>query len=85
MASSVVTETTESSSSASRSSCCVSKPGWMNKRPKGGKNYQPTTVEDVANVITHGVFIVPCLWLGLELYNLSISNSQSFTAILYVG
>ena len=61
------------------------KPIWMNKRPKDGKNYRPTLIEDVANVLTHGVFILPCIWMGLMLYNLSMSQSQSFTAILYGG
>ncbi|XP_075262808.1 monocyte to macrophage differentiation factor-like [Convolutriloba macropyga] len=58
---------------------------WMNQRPKDGRNYRPTIIEDVANVLTHGIFILPCIWMGCMLYSLSNSQSQSFTAVLYGG
>ena len=60
-------------------------PFWMNKRPKDGKFYQPTYVENVANTCTHGIFILPCCWMSLVLYNSSTSSNQSATAILYGG
>jgi len=58
---------------------------WMNIRPKDGKNYRPTRIEDVANVLTHGIFILPCVWMGCLLYSLSSSQGQFLSAVLYGG
>ncbi|KAF2346614.1 AdipoR/hemolysin-III-related [Trinorchestia longiramus] len=37
---------------------------WMNPIAVGRAGYEPTTVEHWANIISHGVFVAPAIWLA---------------------
>lgn len=45
--------------------------------------YSPLQVEHVANVVTHGLWIVPAIFAGLQLLWRSNSNTQRVTALVY--
>ncbi|CAG2056838.1 unnamed protein product [Timema podura] len=56
---------------------------WMNKQPTPGRAYLPTTIEHFANVITHGVWVIPSTFASLELVQRAISWPQYFSALVY--
>nr|CAD7401299.1 unnamed protein product [Timema poppensis] len=56
---------------------------WMNKQPSPGRAYLPTTIEHFANVITHGVWVIPSTFASLELVQRAISWPQYFSALVY--
>lgn len=55
----------------------------MNPRAPKNKAYIPTLVEHVANVVTHGIGIVPALVGALELVRRSANWTQLFSAFVY--
>lgn len=56
---------------------------WMNKRPQGRVQYNPTLLEHYANVITHGVLILPACLGALYLNFHSKTSAQSFAFFVY--
>ncbi|XP_014220719.1 monocyte to macrophage differentiation factor 2 isoform X1 [Trichogramma pretiosum] len=56
---------------------------WMNEQACTNEAYVPTFVEHVANVITHGVWIVPALLGALELIERASSWPKLVSAIVY--
>ncbi|XP_026473106.1 monocyte to macrophage differentiation factor-like isoform X2 [Ctenocephalides felis] len=56
---------------------------WMNKKACANQAYIPTQVEHIANVITHGVWVVPSILAGLELLRRSTNTTQYLSAIIY--
>lgn len=56
---------------------------WKNPQACKNEAYVPTLVEHVANVITHGIWIVPALLGALELIDRASSWSRLLSAIVY--
>lgn len=56
---------------------------WMNKRAAPGCAYIPTEVEHMANVATHGVWVIPAVWAGLELFWRSSTATHQMVAFVY--
>ncbi|XP_043282847.1 monocyte to macrophage differentiation factor 2 isoform X2 [Venturia canescens] len=56
---------------------------WMNPRASTNEAYVPTYIEHVANVITHGIWVVPSLLGGLELVKRSLTWTQLVSAWVY--
>lgn len=55
----------------------------MNKKAMPKEAYCPTTIEHLANIITHGVWIIPSFMGTLELVNRSKGNDQLLSALVY--
>lgn len=55
----------------------------MNKKPSPKEAYDPTTIEHIANVVTHGIWIVPSILGTLKLMYRSHSFAQIISAIVY--
>lgn len=56
---------------------------WKNRRASAREAYNPTTIEHVANMITHGIWVVPSAIGVLELLNRSTTKAQLFCALVY--
>ncbi|XP_034180946.1 monocyte to macrophage differentiation factor 2 isoform X1 [Osmia lignaria lignaria] len=56
---------------------------WMNPRACTNEAYVPTSIEHVANVATHGIWVVPSVIAGWELVRRSITWSQLISAYVY--
>lgn len=55
----------------------------MNSRPKPGHAYIPTEGEHIANMVTHGMWVLPSVAGVLWMLHLSNGYVQHFIAILY--
>ncbi|XP_012263087.1 monocyte to macrophage differentiation factor isoform X2 [Athalia rosae] len=55
----------------------------MNPRAPTNEAYQPTPVEHIANVITHGMWVMPSLLAGLTLIQRSSTWMQLISALVY--
>ncbi|KAB7498084.1 Monocyte to macrophage differentiation factor 2 [Armadillidium nasatum] len=55
----------------------------MNERPLGKAAYQPTSVEHWANMVTHGVFVLPAVYGAIVLYESSKSDMQRLASGIY--
>ena len=55
----------------------------MNKQACTNEAYVPTLIEHIANVITHGIWILPALYGALELIQLSSNWPQFISALVY--
>ncbi|XP_016938797.3 monocyte to macrophage differentiation factor isoform X1 [Drosophila suzukii] len=58
---------------------------WKNAKAKPGCAYQPTEIEQVANVITHGIWILPAVFAAITLFKRSSSASQYLVSWVYGG
>jgi len=58
---------------------------WKNSPAKNGQAYQPTEVEQIANVISHGVWILPAIYASVNLILCSPSYSHKIAALIYGG
>jgi len=56
---------------------------WKNQRAPKHEQYNPTNIEHVANIITHGVLVVPTFWLSFNLIRSAETQQQYFSAIVY--
>ncbi|XP_054016624.1 monocyte to macrophage differentiation factor 2 isoform X1 [Hylaeus anthracinus] len=56
---------------------------WMNPRACTNEAYTPTPIEHVANVATHGIWVVPSIMGGLELVQRSTTKTQLVSACVY--
>ncbi|XP_065342328.1 monocyte to macrophage differentiation factor 2-like [Cloeon dipterum] len=63
----------------------VKKCHWMNERAPPNRPYTPTTVEHIANVITHGLWIPPSIWGAVSLVQRSTNWQQFWSGIIYSG
>lgn len=54
-----------------------------NERPKHGKHYQPTDPEHIANMITHGIWIVPSFYGFKSMQENAASNKEVVTLFIY--
>ncbi|KAJ8682294.1 hypothetical protein QAD02_018086 [Eretmocerus hayati] len=58
---------------------------WMNNKACTNEAYVPTIVEHVANVLTHGIWIVPALLGALELIGRAYTWPKFISALVYGG
>lgn len=56
---------------------------WMNPRACTNEAYIPTSIEHVANVATHGIWVVPSVIGGIELVRRSVTWAQFVSACVY--
>uniref|UniRef100_A0A182PDS3 Monocyte to macrophage differentiation factor 2 n=1 Tax=Anopheles epiroticus TaxID=199890 RepID=A0A182PDS3_9DIPT len=54
-----------------------------NPRAAPGCAYIPTQVEHIANIITHGTWVLPSMYAALYLYGRSHTPAQTLAAIIY--
>ncbi|XP_053676442.1 monocyte to macrophage differentiation factor [Anopheles nili] len=54
-----------------------------NPRAAPGCAYIPTKVEHIANIITHGTWVLPSVCAGFILYERSHTSAQTLAAIIY--
>lgn len=55
----------------------------MNKKALPQEAYNPTPIEHFANVVTHGVWVVPSIWATLDLLDRSRNGAQTLSALVY--
>jgi monocyte-to-macrophage differentiation protein len=63
-------------------SCGVVNP-YMNKKPPAGENYEPTQHEHIANTLTHGLAILPSIFISNYLIQRSHRELQFHMMIVY--
>ncbi|KAF0299236.1 Monocyte to macrophage differentiation factor 2 [Amphibalanus amphitrite] len=56
---------------------------WKNERGRHGEAYKPTDVEHIANIITHGVWILPSIFFALSLYRESDVYYEAYASVIY--
>jgi len=56
---------------------------WKNDRPSNNKAYEPTLREHVANIVTHGVLVIPSFWLSYQMVQASNGPIQLYAACIY--
>uniref|UniRef100_A0A1B6LPD0 Monocyte to macrophage differentiation protein n=1 Tax=Graphocephala atropunctata TaxID=36148 RepID=A0A1B6LPD0_9HEMI len=56
---------------------------WKNERASPNRAYVPTTLEHIANIITHGIWIPPSVYAGTVLLHRSTSKLQYCAAVVY--
>ncbi|CAH1100268.1 unnamed protein product [Psylliodes chrysocephalus] len=56
---------------------------WMNEPALPQEAYRPTPIEHVANIITHGIWILPSISATLELISRSKDGDQMLSALIY--
>ncbi|KAL5276610.1 MMD family protein [Megaselia abdita] len=56
---------------------------WKNKPAHDGKAYVPTSIEHFANVVTHGLWIIPAVYATFELFDKSSTREQFMVALVY--
>uniref|UniRef100_A0A182UD50 Monocyte to macrophage differentiation factor 2 n=1 Tax=Anopheles melas TaxID=34690 RepID=A0A182UD50_9DIPT len=54
-----------------------------NPRAAPGCAYIPTKVEHIANIVTHGTWVLPSMYAALYLYGRSHTPAQTLAAIIY--
>lgn len=55
----------------------------MNEPALPQEAYRPTPIEHVANIITHGIWILPSISATLELISRSKDGDQMLSALIY--
>ncbi|XP_013404591.1 monocyte to macrophage differentiation factor 2 isoform X2 [Lingula anatina] len=55
----------------------------MNCRARPGSAYVPTDVEHIANMVTHGIWILPSFAAGVWMVNLAHTPLQYLTSVIY--
>ncbi|XP_044758450.1 monocyte to macrophage differentiation factor isoform X1 [Coccinella septempunctata] len=65
--------------------CEKTKPriNWKNPRAPPNQAYLPTYIEQIANVITHAIWVLPSVIATRELFQRSQSEAQSLSALIY--
>ena len=56
---------------------------WKNERAKNNNAYVPTVREHLANILTHGVLVVPSLWLSYLMISSARGPTQLYAASVY--
>ncbi|KAK9888351.1 hypothetical protein WA026_000605 [Henosepilachna vigintioctopunctata] len=56
---------------------------WKNPRPSPNQAYLPTYIEQIANVITHGIWVIPSFMATNELFHRSYNDAQKLSALIY--
>lgn len=58
---------------------------WKNPKALPNEAYNPTDVEQLANVITHAIWILPSLFAAKTLFQRSSNDAQKLSALIYGG
>jgi len=56
---------------------------WKNERAKNNNAYVPTVREHTANILTHGVLVVPSIWLSYLMISSAQGPTQLYAASVY--
>jgi len=56
---------------------------WKNERPKNNNAYVPTQKEHFANIVTHGVLVIPSFWLSYLMLCNATGPTQTYAALVY--
>lgn len=56
---------------------------WKNERAKKNSAYVPTVREHLANIITHGILVVPSIWLSYLMISAAQGPTQLYAASVY--
>lgn len=78
--SSFIRPTTNESTSSQQ---YLQKMRWKNERPKDNSAYVPTKIEHVANVLSHGFFVLPVIYLSYDLFLQSKSSAHRWASVVY--
>jgi len=57
--------------------------GWKNDRPKNNNAYVPTDREHLANILTHGILVIPSFWLSWQMISAAKGPTQLSAACIY--
>lgn len=55
----------------------------MNRKALPKEAYCPTPIEHIANIVTHGIWVIPSIWATLYLITRSKSGDQLLSALVY--
>lgn len=61
----------------------VERSEWRNERPENNEAYVPTMKEHIANIVTHGMPVLPTAWLSYLMYQSAVGPTQSYAAFVY--
>jgi len=61
----------------------VSDSRWMNERAKNNTAYVPTMKEHCANILTHGIIVVPSVWLSYQMISNAKGPTQLYCSLVY--
>merc|ERR1712051_318700 len=56
---------------------------WKNDPPAKGEQYKPTAIEHKANILTHGLWVVPIIWYSYCLVKSATTPEQYGAATVY--
>jgi len=56
---------------------------WKNKRPTNNEAYVPTLIEHIANILTHGVLVLPVSWLSWHMVVSAEGVTQLWSSLIY--
>jgi len=61
----------------------VAKSEWKNDRAKNNNAYVPTMKEHVANIVTHGILVLPSIWLSYLMISNATGPTQFYCCVVY--
>ena len=56
---------------------------WRNDPPPKNQPYRPTYIEHIANVLTHGLWVIPIMWYSYCLIMSAETPKQYWAAWIY--
>jgi monocyte-to-macrophage differentiation protein len=56
---------------------------WKNEPPKKHEAYEPTPIEHIANILTHGLWVFPIIWYSYCLIISAVTPKQYWAAWIY--
>ena len=60
----------------------VKESGWKNERAKNNNAYVPTMKEHIANILTHGVIVIPTIYLSYLMISSATGNTSSSLPVI---
>ena len=60
----------------------VKESGWKNERAKNNNAYVPTMKEHIANILTHGVIVIPTIYLSYLMISSATGNTSSSLSVI---
>jgi len=61
----------------------VKESGWKNERAKNNNAYVPTMKEHIANILTHGVIVIPTIYLSYLMISSATGTAQLYCSLVY--